>query len=726
MVSFPLSFQWPWTSETQLFAILTAKASPPLFHPWPISNVLYTILFLSFTNALHGLLLTPVPRSTRAKQCIATPLIIALSLLPFLTRPSSVVVHQSQCAGALVASMRMFDLFFVRPARSHAATAQLKKKDGEESKDHIKTSTNQPLVWNRIQLRAELWAPVRRVSSIHIPAYDPNKPGLIPVKRLIKRAILYILITDVVIFSASRFRVTDIRAMSTAPFCLFMCLFGFIHFSILLLVYLVAIGWSLATGQSIDPQEWTLLVKPMPYFAATPVEFWSRWHSTFRTTWVELGFLPVQSWTKEHLGPDRVGTNLAQLARLGLPVMAVFALSGLLHGGVVLAVWDESPWAQMAYFLTQGVAVVVTRATEMSSVGAMIRERYEHGSQAQRMAIRAKQILAAPLLLTLLLLPLLYTCPYQLIHVALTVTSAGVSTRMIDLYFVQPWTGVPSRYYLRFLHASTCRSKKADSGGHKKKQASARREEQFKDLKHYERMPLMWDMKRLQIELWSPVRIFSEQQQQQQQTLANANKRRLWTFGQLACYCLVYSLLLDIIIFALSSFTVDEVMRLPLFQYGLFVGGSAAFIIYFVLQVYYTVATVWSYATGNMADPREWTMLNNYLPCFAASPADFWNNWQTLFRYLWVDLGYLPVQRWCRHFLNGDRRVVPRQAAYVAYECLPLMAVFTLSGLFHAYVVHALWRENGWSQIVFFWIHGVAVLLTKALERTLPGQKIRN
>ncbi|KAG0333224.1 hypothetical protein BG000_009341 [Podila horticola] len=330
-------------------------------------------------------------------------------------------------------------------------------------------------------------------------------------------------------------------------------------------------------------------------------------------------------------------------------------------------------------------------------------------------ARRSKQLVALPLLLTSLVLPLLFTCPYRLIQMALAVTAIATSTRFLDLYYVQPWTRVPSRYYLRSLRDTASRSKKTDDSTEKSKA-----EIQVKD-DHYQQEPLMWDMHRFKIELWSPVRIVSFNE-----PIPNTNNgnKRLWTFSHLFSYCMAYSLILDIILFRLSKFSVTDVQNLPPFQYGLFVAGGGAFIVYFVLSVFYTIASVWTYATGRLADPHEWTMLEHYLPCFAVSPADFWNNWQTLFRYIWVDIGFLPVQRWSRRYLTPERVGFPM--ARLTQECLPLMSVFTLSGILHAYTVVAVWREPASSQIVYFWIQGVAVLMTKALERSLPGQCVRH
>lgn len=378
-----------WTADTRLFAILTEKP-PHIYTPLPVSNVLYTILFLSLSDALYGLLIAPRPRSTLGKQLIAFPLILALVLHPLVIRPPSVVVHQSQCAGAIAFGMRMVDLFFLRPRADTTATAMQKKNDSDLTQKETTTSEEKrgSLMWTVAQLRTELWSPVRRVASSHTP-YDSNKPGLIPLMDLVKQFAVYILISDICIFTASRFSLADLRSMSTIQYGLFLSLFGFIHFSILLLYNFVAIVWSLATGESVDPEEWTMISKPLPYFAVTPSEFWGLWHSMFRTIWVDLGFLPVERFAKQHLRPDRVGSGVAKAARLGLPVMAVFGLSGLLHGYVVFAVWHESPLAQIMYFLLQGVAVVVSKAIERSSFGSAIQLRYREGSTIQRAALRA-------------------------------------------------------------------------------------------------------------------------------------------------------------------------------------------------------------------------------------------------------------------------------------------------------------------------------------------------
>ncbi|KAG9070706.1 hypothetical protein KI688_008245 [Linnemannia hyalina] len=128
---------------------------------------------------------------------------------------------------------------------------------------------------------------------------------------------------------------------------------------------------------------------------------------------------------------------------------------------------------------------------------------------------RVEQILAAPLILVLLLVPLLYTCPIVFFHFAMTVASIATVTRMVDLYYVQPWPGVPSRYFLAGRAAGaakdeTARSKKFDSSSASSPTSTGTMATtstttttgstaETIDFFH-------WDSERLQEELWSPLR----------------------------------------------------------------------------------------------------------------------------------------------------------------------------------------------------------------------------
>ncbi|KAG0054666.1 hypothetical protein BGZ83_010686 [Gryganskiella cystojenkinii] len=319
-------------------------------------------------------------------------------------------------------AMRMIDLYFVRPRRQDIQAQQNNKK----SDNHVDTtkSKSSPLMWDSIQLNAELWSPLRKISSTHVSSYDATKPGLIPLRQLLKQVGLYLLISDLTIFLASRFTLQDLPSLSLIQYGLFLCLFGFIHFAVLLLYNLVAVTWSLATGHRVDPEEWILISKPLPYFAKTPAEFWALWHSLFRTIWVDLGFLPAQNFAKRHLGPDRLGPQLARVVRLSLPVMAVFTLSGILHGYVVLATWRENPWSQVVYFLIQGVVVILTKAIEQSAFGLILQKKYHQGTHLQRTLMKISGILLT-WCLHIITAPF-FLHPYLQNEIWLTVTKGSV------------------------------------------------------------------------------------------------------------------------------------------------------------------------------------------------------------------------------------------------------------------------------------------------------------
>lgn len=162
---------------------------------------------------------------------------------------------------------------------------------------------------------------------------------------------------------------------------------------------------------------------------------------------------------------------------------------------------------------------------------------------------------------------------------------------------------------------------------------------------------------------------------------------------------------------------------MDLIPYALTMVAVGIFIVAHILWICVTVALIYTVVTGRPVDSSEWQMLSNKLPCFALTPAELWVNWQTLFRYLWVDLGFLPMQRFCDKQL-GPRRV-GRRFALMAREVLPVLAVFALSAGLHAYTVYAVWREPVWSQLFYFMTQGVAVVLTKAVERSWFGIMIR-
>ncbi|KAF9361456.1 hypothetical protein BGX26_003200 [Mortierella sp. AD094] len=318
---------------------------------------------------------------------------------------------------------------------------------------------------------------------------------------------------------------------------------------------------------------------------------------------------------------------------------------------------------------------------------------------------RTKQIVAFPLLFALLYQPLFVTCPTKIFHMVMAVTSIAVSTRMIDLYYVQPWTGIPSRYCVQSVD-ETARSKKDLDDG-KQTSSSSTSADNF----------LMWDMERFKVEMWAPLRKFSGKK-----NTKSASQGLRWQ--DLILLNLAYDFVLDIDIFFMSRFTAEELEAMALPQYAFCMLAVGIFIMIHILWIYLTVAMIYSMSTGRRIDTSEWTMLKNKLPCFALTPADFWVNWQTLFRYLWVDLAFLPVQRLCKKYVGPER--VGSRIANMVRLALPILAVFALSGILHAYIVYSVWREPIWSQLFYFMTQAVAVVVTKVVERSAFGAMIKD
>ncbi|KAI1316644.1 hypothetical protein EDD11_009679 [Mortierella claussenii] len=303
------------------------------------------------------------------------------------------------------------------------------------------------------------------------------------------------------------------------------------------------------------------------------------------------------------------------------------------------------------------------------------------------------------------------------------VTAIAVSTRMVDLYYVQPWTGIPSRYSLKTGTGPAALAPK-DAVARVKKDLHDTRSSNSNSSSNKSILAdekdtfLNWDMKRFRLEMWSPLRRFSYNTHASSSS-SSSDSARLLRWQDLVPIFIVYHLILDVDIFYMSQFRSKDMEAMNIQQYSVCIAAAASFIIFQILSFYVTMAVIYGYSTGRQIDTSEWTMLESKLPCFAITPADFWINWQTLFRYLWVDLAFLPVQRYCKQYWGPDR--VGDLTAKVMRQALPVMSVFALSGILHAYIVYAVWREPVWSQLLYFMLQGIAVVVTKAIERSFIG-----
>ncbi|KAG9070612.1 hypothetical protein KI688_008150 [Linnemannia hyalina] len=343
---------------------------------------------------------------------------------------------------------------------------------------------------------------------------------------------------------------------------------------------------------------------------------------------------------------------------------------------------------------------------------------------------RVKQILAFPLIMYLVMVPVLYTCPTVFFHFMMAVIAIWTVTRMIDLYYVQPWTGVPSRNYLISQAArAAARSKKIDTSSFSStKSRSGLNKTTLSTITTTTTTTAMttngstaetidffhWDSERLQEELWSPLR-------KQNGKKSDPSVGRSWI--DLLPAFLFYYTVFDSIIYFLSFYTSEEVMSAPTLEYGFIVSVVCSYVYNNLRASVFMNVIMYCATTGNRADPQEWTMLGTKLPLLAYSPTDFWINWHTLFRYVWVDLGFNPVKRFCIKHLGPER--LGRRGSQWAREILPVYAVFVLSGAMHGYIVYALWRQNGWSQMAYFMIQATGVVVSKAIQRSFIGKAIQ-
>lgn len=152
-----------------------------------------------------------------------------------------------------------------------------------------------------------------------------------------------------------------------------------------------------------------------PWLASTMSDLWARWHQLFRTSFLRLAYRPARAWARAAFRPRAAGGDVAaagptkydaarssarssplpaaarsssSLARLvgpaaerALPVLAVFALSGLVHEYMQWAAFGHATGDQALFFGLHGAAIVVEGALLRALPGL-------RGSRAARAAWR--------------------------------------------------------------------------------------------------------------------------------------------------------------------------------------------------------------------------------------------------------------------------------------------------------------------------------------------------
>ncbi|CAF0955621.1 unnamed protein product [Didymodactylos carnosus] len=88
-----------------------------------------------------------------------------------------------------------------------------------------------------------------------------------------------------------------------------------------------------------------------PYLATSPKNFWKRWHQMYRNTWLHIIYIPISTLIRQ-LHPTST-----KLIYFGLPAMAVFLFSGIIHEYIVYGAFQIITGEQLLFFTMQGIAV---------------------------------------------------------------------------------------------------------------------------------------------------------------------------------------------------------------------------------------------------------------------------------------------------------------------------------------------------------------------------------
>ncbi|KAG0051858.1 hypothetical protein BGZ83_003259 [Gryganskiella cystojenkinii] len=188
---------------------------------------------------------------------------------------------------------------------------------------------------------------------------------------------------------------------------------------------------------------------------------------------------------------------------------------------------------------------------------------------------------------------------------------------------------------------------------------------------------------------------------------------------------LFYTVLVDVIAFSMSFIDFAEIQTFSLLGQTLVNIGVAAMVIFDISLANYTIMIIWATVTGDLVRNTEWTMVSHYFPGLATSPRVFWQQWHHLFQYIWVDLGAKPVYHFIRKYVAPKATTASqRRLVKTAEKVLPVMGVFLMSGLMHEYMMFSMWQIRPGHMTLFFLIQGAGTILSQVLDSTI-GKKVR-
>lgn len=338
-------------------------------------------------------------------------------------------------------------------------------------------------------------------------------------------------------------------------------------------------------------------------------------------------------------------------------------------------------------------------------------------------ALRTKQLLAAPLVAGLFLLPLVLATPdspgLQILHLS---ACGCVLMRTVDLYYVTPWrTGKePTLNFEDWWVEAWKPFRKVPLTQTQLERQEARTSiqvrEKNKDVtedKPNATTPTQ-DSTPLHQKPSGKFVTPAESQRTDPNPLHWSAYLPRWIF---------YAMLMDIVPFCLSFLPKERVLSLSWLPRSLVTIAVSASIIYYISLVNYTLMILWATITGDLVRNTEWTLVRHYFPGFATSPAEFWRQWHHLFQYIWVDLGFKPTHYLLCKYVTG-RKEMPKGVAQALEMIVPVMGVFLMSGLMHEYMIVGMWHEQFGYMTAFFLIHGVATILSKVLQQSV-GQRVQ-
>ncbi|OZJ04283.1 hypothetical protein BZG36_02584 [Bifiguratus adelaidae] len=319
--------------------------------------------------------------------------------------------------------------------------------------------------------------------------------------------------------------------------------------------------------------------------------------------------------------------------------------------------------------------------------------------RTEKVSSRTKRVIAVPLLLGVLFVPAIFSCPLRGFELTYSAFGIGSILRLVDLYWIIP------RREGRQVYLSP---------------------------------------DQLSVEAWAPLRRTKGRdgtakstaaEQEAEGRISASDKKSIW---RLAVSVLVWYFATDVLGSWLMTFGAQEVVDLvakypayfALWSLIAMAGVACVFNLYGrVSQLCYIL---FSLRTLHY-DPDEWPLVMPH-PYLATSISDFWSKrWHQIFRRTWVSFAYKPVLRSTQAFAKLYAHHIPSARHLIASmsSALASLSVFAVSGFMHEYIALVSFQREYYKpgrQMLFFVSHGLAVvfeaIVSQSFTLSFPGRKL--